>query len=1272
MTRLDRRGDSFLLLVDLLFLAAILFLFVQIASAFTPARPEEPIGSHQAGMLRTYAIADAALLHLDVAARQAIQDAFQRTAAVGGVLASDTRCGTYAGFQRWSSPDGLRCFPKRAAETFRVELQGGLRTIPGWVIPAIGYDINVTRDAGGLRVVGIGIRDVTLPILLVREGNPRDADVLITAASGTVRTQERFKTDSRLPGVLVQASPGAASRAAGSIVRIIVKSAAADTQASIDRYANGVEGTHYLIDRDGTIRQLSQESNRVRILPACDAPGACSIKDADDTSIGIALVIPTPQSPQDGSCRTGWRQASVAPGCWGAVTDAQRAALERLVADIAGRRFGSPLRPEQVMRADQVVSSTNDPGPGIAPDGEEPYAWWSSFVTRASGRATILPAELERDSTTSGISTGSPMANTTFSASAAVPALALPIKDVTSVSSCYGWRTLRGGPDLHDGIDFPGAGKEVLAAADGVVFAVCDASRSPACDGPQGMRIGDFGNVVILQHESGLFTRSSHLTSVASDITRGARVRQGQTLGQSGATGNVEGAHLDFKVYTSSEDLVELGGQPDKAKDPLCFFTPETIAGLSFNMGSDSCASYAGPIDAHNKLLRERCAGVDIQASSCVGGGSLDAASASPTVEEAKRRMGETAGLLDAIEKAAREQEVDPTLVIAVFTQESKGDALAVSHTGCAGLGQFCMSTATGGEFKEIFGAGVRKCTCPAATSSCRAPEAGCSGDPRLDPFKTARATPVHLALDAKTFSKYRDQWRFAIASYNAGSGNIRAAIRASGKTDPLWEDILPHLAGVVGSAKAAEVSTYVERVTAFWAAQGGDATIASAGTLCTTSAGARVNVREIGSYTFRPSFSISVPDALSPIESAGTAAERLYAMCDGNDGSSPVACVAREAPALFGSSLVACASPAQAALDGFQEFALDCRATDQTGCACAWDAPALPADVTRLRLDLYGTDASGVATFANGTTVTLGAAGIGARSSSVTTTLDGEARFAPFSIIIDRGNDGAQRVTFQELTAASGAQAPESVLQNKNGGASVVERALLRPDGVWVLPAAGTSRSALPACGAYKREVRLCVDTGVRVPTPDGASAPVIDRFALYLQDAKAPGAPTDGAAAVASGATDAGGVAVSGAATLGMGDAIGVAFHAPAGDTDISHYRVWCAPQPTPIDETAAYTIVVPAAQGGDAKTVVRACAGKTILPTPGVRYAVRIVPYDLAGQHGEPLDILTVDQQQDTGWTGLVTGFLEDGELSEEELLNAVVSYYTGGAVTSTSSP
>jgi len=209
------------------------------------------------------------------------------------------------------------------------------------------------------------------------------------------------------------------------------------------------------------------------------------------------------------------------------VADTQRSSLERLDADIAGRRFSTPLLPEQVLRADQVVASAIDPGPGLAPEGEEVGAWWSAFITRSSGRASLLPAELARDSTTSGIATGSPMANTTFAASAAVPALAIPIKGIMSVSSCFGWRPLRGGPDLHDGIDFPGSDEEILAAADGMVFGVCDASRSPACDGPSGMRVGDFGNTVIIQHTSGLFTRYSHLSSVAVDVTRAARVRQG-------------------------------------------------------------------------------------------------------------------------------------------------------------------------------------------------------------------------------------------------------------------------------------------------------------------------------------------------------------------------------------------------------------------------------------------------------------------------------------------------------------------------------------------------------------------------------------------------------------------------------------------------------------------------------------------------------------------------------------------------------------------------
>ncbi len=55
-----------------------------------------------------------------------------------------------------------------------------------------------------------------------------------------------------------------------------------------------------------------------------------------------------------------------------------------------------------------------------------------------------------------------------------------------------------------------------------------------------------FGNQVVVRHPDGYFTQYAHLSRI--DVRAGKRVKAGQRLGLSGATGNVTGPHLHFEV----------------------------------------------------------------------------------------------------------------------------------------------------------------------------------------------------------------------------------------------------------------------------------------------------------------------------------------------------------------------------------------------------------------------------------------------------------------------------------------------------------------------------------------------------------------------------------------------------------------------------------------------------------------------------------------------------------------------------------------------------
>jgi murein DD-endopeptidase MepM/ murein hydrolase activator NlpD len=56
------------------------------------------------------------------------------------------------------------------------------------------------------------------------------------------------------------------------------------------------------------------------------------------------------------------------------------------------------------------------------------------------------------------------------------------------------------------------------------------------------------GNVVKVQHPGGYLTCYLHLSRFASGVHPGARVRQGDTIAFTGATGLASGPHLDYRV----------------------------------------------------------------------------------------------------------------------------------------------------------------------------------------------------------------------------------------------------------------------------------------------------------------------------------------------------------------------------------------------------------------------------------------------------------------------------------------------------------------------------------------------------------------------------------------------------------------------------------------------------------------------------------------------------------------------------------------------------
>jgi murein DD-endopeptidase MepM/ murein hydrolase activator NlpD len=87
----------------------------------------------------------------------------------------------------------------------------------------------------------------------------------------------------------------------------------------------------------------------------------------------------------------------------------------------------------------------------------------------------------------------------------------------------------------HLGVDYVAArGTPVSAIGDGTVrFAG---------------RKGGFGNLIILRHPMGYTTYYGHLSRIAKGIRPGARVAQGEVIGNVGATGIATGPHLHFQI----------------------------------------------------------------------------------------------------------------------------------------------------------------------------------------------------------------------------------------------------------------------------------------------------------------------------------------------------------------------------------------------------------------------------------------------------------------------------------------------------------------------------------------------------------------------------------------------------------------------------------------------------------------------------------------------------------------------------------------------------
>lgn len=118
--------------------------------------------------------------------------------------------------------------------------------------------------------------------------------------------------------------------------------------------------------------------------------------------------------------------------------------------------------------------------------------------------------------------------------------LTWPVPSLHSISSGYGYRIhpVTGERKLHAGIDIPCSTGTSIVAADGGTVTVAGYSSYN-------------GNYLKISHGNGIETMYLHCSKLL--VSSGSRVRKGQTIARSGATGMVSGAHLHFVVKKNGQ-----------------------------------------------------------------------------------------------------------------------------------------------------------------------------------------------------------------------------------------------------------------------------------------------------------------------------------------------------------------------------------------------------------------------------------------------------------------------------------------------------------------------------------------------------------------------------------------------------------------------------------------------------------------------------------------------------------------------------------------------
>lgn len=121
---------------------------------------------------------------------------------------------------------------------------------------------------------------------------------------------------------------------------------------------------------------------------------------------------------------------------------------------------------------------------------------------------------------------------------ACIPAISPMLTDPSRfvLTSPFGYRSdpINGTSKMHTGFDFAcPPGNPIYATGDGVVESV-------------NFELFGYGNHVIIDHGFGYKTRYAHMSTIF--VVEGMKVKRGECLGESGASGRVTGPHLHYEV----------------------------------------------------------------------------------------------------------------------------------------------------------------------------------------------------------------------------------------------------------------------------------------------------------------------------------------------------------------------------------------------------------------------------------------------------------------------------------------------------------------------------------------------------------------------------------------------------------------------------------------------------------------------------------------------------------------------------------------------------